>query len=503
MTGGIQAASRRTVARWPWTAPAVVAAFIYATQARFAERAIAGLLALGIVVLAARRPDRALLALFAGLPFQGIVLAQLYAWGVPASVVRPLSAWKEALAVGVVVAGIRGYRAGSRRLDGADKLGLAFVAAVAAFAVVPSLFAPDAPLGTDVRWLGFRLSAAFVVLFLAARHARLPEDFTARAVRVVLAVGAVVAAVAVFEYFFSDAWNRFVVEQVQLVRYQVDVLDLRPIDFEDIRRYGYVGDHRFLRAGSVFFDPTPAGFFLVLPFSVAVERRLRAGLRSGGATTLVALVGTGLALTQTRAALIAAFIAVYLAVRPAPGRSTTRRMRFTLLFVGAMIVAVPAAATTGLNSRIVSTASGEDQSSEDHVDSFWNGVDAITDAPLGHGLGTSAGVGQRFDSDTAVTENGYLQVGVETGVAAMAAFAALTVVVLRRLNRTVRTVPSPSVCAIRGGATGLAVGALLLHAWNEFAVGWMTWALMGAALALWDAGARARDDAVPETAAAR
>jgi hypothetical protein len=85
----------------------------------------------------------------------------------------------------------------------------------------------------------------------------------------------------------------------------------------------------------------------------------------------------------------------------------------------------------------------------------------------------------------------------------MLVFVGLTVAVLRRLNRAVRTVPSPSVCAIRGGATGLAIGALLLHAWNEFAVGWMTWALVGAALALWDAGHVTSERAVPETSAAR
>ena len=59
------------------------------------------------------------------------MLAQLYAWGAPAQLVRPMTAWKEALAIGVVIAGVRGYRAGSRRLDGLDKLALAYIAIVA------------------------------------------------------------------------------------------------------------------------------------------------------------------------------------------------------------------------------------------------------------------------------------------------------------------------------------------------------------------------------------
>ena len=69
------------------------------------------------------------------------------------------------------------------------------------------------------------MSAGFVILLLAARHARLPADFTGPGDPVVLVVvGAIVAAVAVYEYFFSDAWNRFVIEQVEYIRYQVDIL---------------------------------------------------------------------------------------------------------------------------------------------------------------------------------------------------------------------------------------------------------------------------------------
>jgi hypothetical protein len=464
-----------------------LAAFIYATHGRFVERGVAALLALGIVGLAVKRPDRALLVLIVGLPLQGMVLSLLYAWGAPAQLVRPMTAWKEALGIGVAIAGIRGFRAAGRRLDRLDRIALAYVLFVTLYAFAPRLFAVAAPLGTDVRSLAFRSSAGFVILLLAARHARLPEDFLPRATRVALWIGAVIAAVAIYEYFFSDAWNRFVIDQIQYVRYQIDILHTPPANALDIRRYGYVGDHRFLRAGSVFLNPIPAGFALILPFAIAVERRLRSGVRNGGATTLLIVIGAGLALTQTRAAVIGALVVVFLAIRPGAGRSMSRRVQFTLLFAAAMVIAIPALATTGLNDRVASTASGQDQSSTDHVNSFWHGVDAIEAEPLGHGLGTSAGVGQRFENDQAtVTENGYLQVGVETGVLSMVLFVALTVVALRRLNAAVHIVTEPSVAAIRGAATGLAIGALLLHAWNEFAVGWVMWSLIGAAIAVGD-----------------
>src|SRR4051794_39353061 len=282
------AVRQAAVQRWPWLVPIALAAFVYETHGAYVARALAALAAVVVVALAARRPDRSLLVLVAGLPFQGLFLAQLYRWGVPSAVVRPLGSWKEALGLGVVIAGVRGYHAGRQRLDALDGLGLAYVAIVGAYALAPAFFAPGAPLDTSSRSLAFRASAGFVILLLAARHANLPDDFATRAARVVMIVGCIVAAVCVYEYFFSAAWNRWVVEKVQYVRYQVQILHTTPFSASDIRRYSVIGGHPVRRTGSVFLDPTSCGFALVLPFAVAVERRMRAAMP--GAIAAIVLI---------------------------------------------------------------------------------------------------------------------------------------------------------------------------------------------------------------------
>jgi hypothetical protein len=482
MTSRVHALGRDIVAWWPWAVPVLVAGFIYRTHGFYLERGIAALLALFVVFVASRYPDRSILVLIAGLPFQALLFAQLYAWGLPAPLLRPLAAWKEALALGVVVAGIRGFRAAGKRLDRLDLVAIAYVVIVGAYALLPEMFVPGAPTAANARSLAFRSSAGFVVLLLGARHARLPVDFLARASRVALAVGGVVASIAIYEYFFSDAWNDFVVDRVRYIHYQVEVLQTIPFDYTDIRRYGTIGGREVVRSGSLFLDPTPAGFYLVLPFAVAIERRLRGGFGRGAGASLV-LIGGGLLLTQTRAALIAALVVGFLAVRPAAGRAPNRRLQFAFVFLAGLLVAFPAATATGLSERVTSTASGDDESSTDHIESFWNAVDAIREAPLGHGVGTSAGVGQRFASArTTISENAYLQVAIETGVIAMGVFVALAVLIVRRLNRAARTVNDLGIAAVRSAAIGLAVGALFLHTWSEFAVSWTMWALAGAAI---------------------
>lgn len=444
---------------------------------------LAGLFALAVVALAARRPDLALLALIVLLPFQGFVLSKLYAWGVPAEVVRPLAGWKEALALGVVVAGVHGFRAARRSLDALDWLAIGFIGVAAAYALAPGLFAPDAPTDPSIRSLAFRQSAGFVILFVAARHARLPATFLARAMRVAFAVATAIAAIAIYEYFFSDAWNDFVVETIQYGHYQVQVLNVFPANALDYRVYGHIAGEEIIRVGSVFLGPIALGFYLLIGFGIGVERVLRGGARPAVVASLFA-IGAALLLSQTRSALIGALLIAALAFRFAPGRRGGRRIQFAFVLLIGLLVALPAASSTGLADRASTTASSDDPNATDHLEALRDGVESLVDHPLGEGLGTSAGIGQRFQQVAVISESTYLQVGNEIGIPAMAIFVALTLVAIRALHRAASKALDHGVAAVWTAAVGLATGAFFLHAWNDFAVSWTLWALAGAVLGI-------------------
>ena len=157
------------------------------------DRVVAYVLAFGIVALATSRPDLCLLALIVLLPFQGLMLAKLWDWGVPVSVAKDLGTWKEALGLAVVIAGARNYIASGRRADAVDRLALAFVGFAALYFVAQPEIVPGAPATISVRALGFRETAGFVLLMLGARHAPLPPGFARRAAKALLAAGVVVA----------------------------------------------------------------------------------------------------------------------------------------------------------------------------------------------------------------------------------------------------------------------------------------------------------------------
>lgn len=501
-THGLDPAALRAAASgsalWLLAVLVILAVYFSPTHLISVQTAITGLVGLGLIVIAARWPDRSLIALIVFLPFQGFILAKLWAWGMPTSVVRHMGAWKEALALGVILAGARHFLATGRRADALDRIALGFVAIVVLYLLAQAAFLPSAPSAFAVRILGFRQDAGFVLLLLGARHAPLPHNFLDRGARAALAVAVVVAAVCVFESIDSSGWNRFVVNTIQYTRYQIGVLHGNPPNPNDIRIYGNVAGTQIVRAGSVFLSALTCGFYLVLGFALALERALR---RDGAKWCLPALVliGAGILLTQTRSAILGALVVALIAFRPAAGRSQHWRTQLAIVVAALAIVAIPAALATGLTKRVTATSNNADNAA--HVSAFWDGVRTIGHHPLGSGLGTSAGVGQQFDQSSAlvIPENNYLQIGIELGVLPMLVFVALTVSLVLNLRSAARRRPQAAISAAWAAAAGLAVAAWFLQVWLDFAVAWTIWGLAGAALGASRVRARQRETDQPRT----
>lgn len=484
-----------------WALPVLAIALVYFSPRHIAspQTVLTGLLALGILALAVRRPDLSLLGLIIFLPLQGLLLAKLWSWGLPESVVRHLGAWKECLALGVIVAGVRNFLATGRRLDLLDRLALGFVAITVLYAVLQSTIVPGSPSASNIRLLGFRETGGFVLLFFGARHAPLGEGFARRALRTLFVVGIVVAAVGVYEAIFSSAWNRFVVHTIKYTQYQAAVLHTHATDPNDIRVYGYLGGAKYVRIGSVFLSSLSCAWFLILPFAVGVERLLR---RDTSPLTILGtiLITAALLLTQTRSAILGALAVAVLALLPAAGRPAHWRTQVAILLSALVVLGIPAAFATGVVRRVETASNQTNQSTAGHISGFWSGVNTMGDNPLGLGLGTGAGTGQRFQvQNDRIPENNYLEVGDELGIGPGLLFVILTLALLVKLRRTSRVRPEPLVMAAFTGGLGLAVSAWFLQTWGEFAVSWTYWALAGAMIGLTFDRVR-RPESAPERA---
>ena len=451
------------------------------------EHLIGGLLAIGFVVIASRRPDRALLAVIAFLPFNNMVLSWLFKLGFPAQVVSMLTYWKELLIVSVAVAGVREFVRAGKRPDAFDWLAASYIALVVLHGLFPRLFNPLAPISSTTRTQGVRFASILAVIALAARHAPLPQDFGKSVTKAIMWSATVVAACGVYEFFFSYSWNHIMVFNLGMTRYLYDVLKV-PLNLVgnpyDLRTPSDIGTGLF-RVGSVFNSPLELGFYLVPGLAIAIERCLRSGAATGIASA--ALIALALMATQTRAAALAAVVMIFLAFRGTPGRAADRRVKLAMIFGAALLFIVPASGATHLSARSAqATGQTSETSSENiHIVRLKYGWKTMVHNPWGQGVGTSAGVGQRFNNVTgAISENYYLQVGDELGVLAMLAFIAMNIALLSRLRWAARTFHDDIAGALWGAGWGLAAGCFLLHVWNSLALACMFWGASGAMIGI-------------------
>ncbi|MGQ0615614.1 MAG: hypothetical protein ACT4PW_01260 [Acidimicrobiia bacterium] len=484
-------AVRGVVKPWAWLVPPVLLGAVWSSSGWLTWVA-AGLALLAFADLVADRPERWLLALVVVLPFQQVLLSWLYGRGVPAGAVRALGYWKEGVCAGLALAALRHSLRRRAGLDRIDVVALAYVAVVAAYWWWPRLFVhPTGPFSvgppTDTATLlvAARTAAGFVALFVVVRRLDLSPVFARTLARTVVAVGAVVAAVAVVEFMFSDRWNAFVVDTLRVPAYRAEVLEATNRNVADIRIYSQVGGRDVLRVGSVFLDQMACAFYLVAALALALAR----DVRTRTTYALAGLLGAAVVLTQTRAAILAVLVVLVCLRRPGSTRARDR-VPAVLLAVGlAAIVAL--ALSSGLAQRTTSAVGGEEESTQLHLERTTKAAGELFLAPLGRGLGTAGATGNRFEVETTLTsEDYYLQVGNETGALSMVAFVSLVVLVARRLKKSAVGATSITARGSFAALVGLSAGAVLLPLWTDVAVSWTVWATLAATVGSAPAPAR-------------
>jgi O-antigen ligase len=121
------------------------------------------------------------------------------------------------------------------------------------------------------------------------------------------------------------------------------------------------------------------------------------------------------------------------------------------------------------------------------VQLFQKGIDGIAADPEGRGPGTAGLVATKL-SNGLLTENYYLQIGYEVGIAGLLMFIGLLVVVLRQLWTLRQSFLAQTLLA---SFVGLAFMNLLLHTWANEAVAASWWLLTG--ILLWQKTVRAKE----------
>lgn len=249
-------------------------------------------------------------------------------------------------------------------------------------------------------------------------------------------------------------------------------------------------DPAFPRAMSTIRDPNSLGAYLIVPLTLLVGLIMK---KRHDRRLLVVLFGLHLAalyLSFSRAAwggtIVAFMVLAFLLYRQA---SLAILKRFWLLLVIVPIVFAAVGYTLRDNSLARSVifryddtnAPSQLDSDALHLDLAIEGAENVAKRPLGSGPGTAGVVSIQNQWDTArLTENYYLQIAGEIGVAGLFAFVAAWGFVAKRLLDKSSFINN----LLLASAAAYALMALIMHLWINEAVAAQWWLLAGVVLGI-------------------
>ena len=396
-------------------------------------------------------------------PLQGA----LFRLGVPGGLLRwGIGAVPDVLAAGLVGAGLVHAARTRQKPERLDWAAAAFVGLVGAYLLADRLALAtggdlfgDGPDGLSVQLVALRAAVVAPLLLLAVRSFSIPAATVERLLDVVQVAAVVLAVGGILEAIFPGTWNHVGIHVLRLFQLRREAYGTATPN--DLVVYTGVGDRDLVRAGSFLLEYLQLGFALLAGLAIALVRAART-LRPAHVASVLVVAG-GVLASQGRAAVACAAVAgvVVLVTRPAGAE----RSRMARLGAVAAVVVVALAITTGLVSRLISTTDHGDQSTSVHVNSTREALEILGDHPLGTGLGTgTAGSSRPHEGGNLISENAYLDIGIQVGVVSLVAFVVVVALLLVALWR--RRDDGDVVVVALAAVVGLTLGGFVLHTWQ-------------------------------------
>jgi hypothetical protein len=424
--------------------------------------------------------------LVVGLVVHNVAMAQLWDLGVRGTSLDFVAAWKEALllvALALVAWNVRRLPA----VKAADVLALAYAIVIVVYWLIP-----QDTLGGEATTRG-ELLALRHHLFPVAAYAlgRLVawawEERGRLGVFVVISA-VVVAVVGVVDLAFVSlqAWRESGVPGWYREQLGLEYEGLSGLPENWVFNTGDE-ENPIRRLVSTFLSPLASAYALVVALIYVLSRPFRWwwGL-------LAVLFYVALLYTHTRAAFVAlAFGLVVLALaqrRIAPAVLAVASLLVAALFVVAYPTIGPSTSYTTeelewlrenaeqQGDETEDPLSGDDASTESHWRNLREGVRVVIEHPQGYGLGNAGVIAKRTGVEIRAGESTYTELGVDAGIAGVAAFVLWSIAVLIGLWRREAWLAAAFATVL---ALGLQTDVIGIH-WLAFTI----WAAAGLALGI-------------------
>jgi hypothetical protein len=415
-----------------------------------------------------RFPRIALLVLVVGLALHNVTMALLWQAGVRDTALDVVAAWKDVLLLVAVVLALAAAGA-IPRLVWADRLALAYGAIVIAYWLLPqSWLDGDATARGELYALRHHLLP--LGAYVLGRLLTLDRAWWRRVVLALVGVGVGLAVFGLVDvYLVPFQWWRdsgvpdWFREQLGLAYRCLSYLPENWIlntDEESPAR----------RLVSTFLSPLATAYTLVVVLLLLVAARPRRWTVAAGV-----VVYAGLLWTHTRAAFIAlpAGLLVLAALRRsrAPALLAAGSVAVTVVFVALFPTIGPTTTYTASELACLrENAAGEGTASDDpfsagesstssHLSALRDGIRTVARHPWGYGLGNAGVSAARTGVTPKAGESTYTELGVDTGLVGLAAFAgwivALFVAVRRRSPWLAASLAAVAVLGLQTDVIGI------------------------------------------------
>jgi hypothetical protein len=351
-----------------------------------------------------------------GLPFHSLLVAVLFGgFGLSATTVRGLAAWKEITVVGLVIlvmmraATGRGPRVAISWID----LAVASLLTIAGALFIGGRVLLQIELPPGAELYGLRDIAFFLLLYFVGRASpEIADDpSTMRRLYIILVL---TCAIAIVERIFVTP-DMLVL--LGVASYFQDFLNVSAFTVGNdyglpMNYWSRIGGVEVQRAGSIYLSSQgfAVPFLILLPVATAWvfgRKRITPSMKIE-----YAIIWLGLLLSITRMTIIVCTIQLVLVIL------MLRKPEWAVagLIVGAVAIVASMFIVPGLPGFVWDTLTWQTGSSTSHVKDWSKGFTAFFEHPWGAGLGTTDQSAVRFGIEPLTADNGYFKYAVELGI---------------------------------------------------------------------------------------
>ena len=408
---------------------------------------------------------------FVLLPFH----AFLSTWG--GTAIGPLwvwKSWKELLLAALFVMTLGWLLSSPRRFR--ELFGRSYVLLLSVYVVLTLLLAAVfiGQNGNDATAAGLAMNLRYVLGAVLAytlfRYSGLEEIWLKRSAWFLIGVGTFVATLGIVQALLlpNDFLAQFGYDKESTIA-PATLIDNNP---------------HFLRAFGTLRGPNDFGAFLIMPILLVIAYAKR--LPTWAVVSSMFFMSWALVLSSSRSAWLGALAAIAVFGGVYATRSFSRRSvlggMMALILVG--VVGLYAAINVPvLRMAIFHSSPGDSSltegSTDNHLSATLGGVERVAENPLGCGPGC-AGPASYYGDSAKISENYFVQIAEEVGVAGFAVFAALLAVIGRELYRQAKNQLLARV--LLAALAGYVVIGMLLHVWADDPLSMTWWMLVGALL---------------------